>query len=321
MPTSALDTPLHINTPLLLSPHIDLFDTNIWLKIEALQPAGSFKNRGIGVACQHYVRHGAQMLVSSSGGNAGIATAFAGSRLGIPVSVVVPENAPQTAILAMRNFGAEVEVNGSTWMEANQKALSVVEDNKDKGAVLIHPFDDPLLWPGHATLIDEVVAAGCRPDAVVLSVGGGGLLTGISEGLTTNDLTDCEIVAVETAGAASLAAAMKAGKPVILDEINTIANTLGAKQVSVAAHAATQSHRVTSHIVSDRQALDACNRFLRDHRLLVEPACGAALAAVYHPAPTLKNKKNILVVVCGGMGVSMSQLSAWEKQLSAEEAA
>ena len=319
MPNSALDSPLHTNTPLLLSPHFDFPDTNIWLKIDALQPAGSFKNRGVGVACQHYVRQGAQILVSSSGGNAGIATAFAGSRLSIPVSVVVPENAPQTAINAMRKFGAEVEVSGSTWIEAHNKALSVVAENTDKGAVLIHPFDDPLLWPGHATLIDEVVATGCRPDAVVLSVGGGGLLTGVTKGLAANNLSSCEIIAVETAGAASLAAAMEAGEPVMLDEINTIANTLGAKKVAQAAYAATKDYRVSSHIVSDRQALNACVQFLNDHRLLVEPACGAALSAVYQPAPALLNKKNILVVVCGGMGVSLSQLTTWEQQLSAGE--
>ncbi|MBX2882319.1 MAG: pyridoxal-phosphate dependent enzyme [Granulosicoccus sp.] len=321
MLSPALDTPLHINTPLLLSPHIVLAEANVWLKIDALQPAGSFKNRGIGVACQHYVRNGAQILVSSSGGNAGIAAAFAGSQLSVPVSIVVPENAPQTAIDAMRKFGAEVEVNGSTWGEAHEKALRVVESNKHKGAVLIHPFDDPLLWPGHATLIDEVIAAGCTPDAVVLSVGGGGLLTGVARGLAAHNLSDCEIVAVETCGAASLAAAIKAGMPVMLDEINTIANTLGAKQVSDAAYQATQSHPVTSQVVSDRQALDACTRFLQEHRVLVEPACGAALAAVYEPAPVLKDKQNILVVVCGGMGVSLPQLSAWEAQLSVEKEA
>ncbi len=319
MTRSPLDTPLHINTPLLRSPHFEIPGAKIWLKMEAMQPSGSFKNRGIGVACQHYVRQGAEVLISSSGGNAGIATAYCGAALSVRVSVVVPENAPQTAIDAMRKFGADVEVSGSTWIEAHEKALALVEENAKKQAVLIHPFDDPLLWPGHATMIDEVVSNGCKPDAVVLSVGGGGLLTGVCHGLRENGLGSCEIVAVETHGAASFAAAVDAGKPVMLDSIDTIANTLGAKQVANAAFATAKDFAITSHLVSDRQALDACTRFLEDHRVLVEPACGATLAAAYDAIPALTNKKNILLIVCGGMGVSLPQLASWDKQLAKGE--
>jgi len=310
-----LDTPLHINTPLIRSQSFDMPMATVWLKMEALQPSGSFKNRGIGVACQHYVRAGAELLISSSGGNAGIATAYCGAALAIPVYVVVPENAPQTAIDAMRKFGAQVEVSGSTWIEAHSKALALVEENAKKQAVLIHPFDDPLLWPGHATMIDEIVASGCKPDAVVLSVGGGGLLTGVCQGLKRNGLNNCEVAAVETHGAASFAAAVSAGEPVMLETIDTIANTLGAKQVANAAFAVTNEFTITSHLVSDRQALDACKQFLDDHRILVEPACGATLAAAYQGIPTLAEKKNILLIVCGGMGVSLQQLANWDKQL------
>lgn len=306
-----MTTPLHINTPLIESAKLSSRGQKVWLKMESLQPAGSFKNRGIGVACQYYAAKGARRLVSSSGGNAGIATAYAGSKLNIPVHVVVPENAPQTAINAMGEFGAQVEVHGSTWLEAHALALSMVDDE----SILIHPFDDPLLWPGHGSLIDEVIAAGCTPDAVVLSVGGGGLLSGVAHGLKQNGLMDTEIIAVETEGAASLAAAIQAGEPTMLENIETIANTLGAKQVCQQAFDVTRSHKVTSHIVSDRQALSACKQFLDDHRTLVEPACGAALAAVYDRADALADKKNILVVVCGGMGVSDVQLQQWQQML------
>ncbi len=123
------------------------------------------------------------------------------------------------------------------------------------------------------------------------------------------------MVAVETTGAASLASAISAGKPVTLESIDTIANTLGAKRVSDQAFEYARSMRIESHIVSDSDALDACYRFLDDHRVLVEPACGATLAAVYSPATSLLTCKNILVIACGGMGVSRQQLTQWTNLL------
>jgi L-serine/L-threonine ammonia-lyase len=303
---------LHINTPLLKSTALSNPNLEVWLKMESLQPAGSFKNRGIGFACQKYVADGASHLISSSGGNAGIATAYCGSQLGISVTVIVPENAPQTAKDAIGSLGATVIVHGSTWLEAHTYAIGLCDDN----TILIHPFDDPLLWPGHATLIDEVVEAGLKPDTVVISVGGGGLLCGIAAGLENNNLKDTRIIAVETSGAASLKGAMEAGQPILLDEIKTIANTLGAKQVCQRAFDVTREFDVTSQIVSDREALEACYRFLDDHRVMVEPACGATLSAVYNNAAVLQDSRKILVVVCGGMGVSMEQLEHWKDSLS-----
>ena len=95
----------------------------------------------------------------------------------------------------------------------------------------------------------------------------------------------------------------------MLDNISSVASSLGAKQVCAAACAVADRHSLVSHLVSDQQAVAACWRFLDDHRVLVEPACGAALAAVYDPVPALAGRKTILVVVCGGMGVSVAQLT------------
>ena len=306
-----MDSPLHNVTPLIESARFSRPGQKVWLKMEALQPAGSFKNRGVGHACQHYVRHGAKKLISSSGGNAGIATAYAGSKLGVPVTVIVPESTSTISIEAMRQFGANVRIEGHSWIEAHHYAESLL----DPTSVLIHPFDDPLLWPGHATMIDEVVGLGLSPDTVVLSVGGGGLLCGVAQGLEKHGLKETQIIAVETSGAASLAAAIEAGQPVMLDRIDTIANTLGAKQVSAAALEVTRRMDIASHIVTDRQALDACKLFLDDHRVLVEPACGAALAAIYDGSELIEHAQNVLVIVCGGMGVSMSQIDAWQQKL------
>jgi threonine dehydratase len=97
---------------------------------------------------------------------------------------------------------------------------------------MLHPFDDPLLWEGHATLVDEIVRSGEKPEAIVVSVGGGGLLSGVVEGLRRHDWTNVPVVAVETVGADSLARSLEGGHLVTLDAITSIATSLGAKQVA-----------------------------------------------------------------------------------------
>lgn len=300
--------PLHIETPLIESRALStLTGKTVLLKLDALQVPGSFKIRGVGLACETYRARGAQRFVSSSGGNAGLAVAYAGRRLGVPVTVVVPQTTSQRAQELLRLEGAEVIVHGASWQEANALAQSLVGAND----AFLHPFDDPLLWQGHATLVDEVARAGVRPDAVVLSVGGGGLLSGVAEGLQRNGWADVPIVAVETQGAASLHAAMQAGHTVELERITSVAGSLGAKRVAERALQWSQQRPVHSVLVSDQEAVVACERFLQDHRLLVEPACGASLALAYAQSPALAPFRTVLVVVCGGVTATVDQLRAW----------
>nr|WP_314872487.1 pyridoxal-phosphate dependent enzyme [uncultured Pseudomonas sp.] len=299
--------PLHIHTPLIESRPMSLAaGRSIWLKLDALQPCGSFKLRGVGHACEQHYARGARHFVSSSGGNAGLAVAYAGRSLGVPVTVVVPETTSERARELLRLEDAKVIVHGGSWQEANQLAQTLVGAND----AFIHPFDDPLLWAGHASLIDEVAAAGCKPDALILSVGGGGLLSGVVEGLKRNGWDDVPVLAVETTGAASFHAAVEAGQTVELPALSSIATSLGAKRVAEQALECARSHPVESHLVTDREALQACERFLADHRLLVEPACGAALALAYK-AEALGNYRKVLVVVCGGATATLEQIRMW----------
>lgn len=303
---------LHIETPLIPSRQLSqLSGRSIWLKMDALQAPGSFKIRGVGHACAEYVSRGARRLVSSSGGNAGLAVAYAGRSMGVPVTVVVPQTTSERAKELLRLEDAEVIVHGASWQEANELALSLVGPTD----AFLHPFDDPLLWQGHATVIDEVARAGLRPDAVVLSVGGGGLLSGVAEGLHRNGWPDVPIIAVETEGAASFHAAAKAGQAVQLDQINSIATSLGAKRVCEQAVKWSKEHAIHSVLVSDKSAVDACKRFLSDHRVLVEPACGASLALAYENSPTLEPFKTVLVIVCGGATATVDQIRQWAQIL------
>jgi L-serine/L-threonine ammonia-lyase len=306
-------TPLHIETPLVKSPSLTRqAGRAIWLKLEALQPVGSFKIRGIGLACQEYLRHGARRFVSSSGGNAGIAVAFAGRNLSVPVVVVVPETTTERAKALIQQEGAQIIVHGASWQEANRLALDMVEESD----AFLHPFDDPFLWQGHATMVDEVARSGVKPDVVVLSVGGGGLLCGVVEGLHRNGWTDVPLIAVETEGADSFAKAVEAGHPVELASITSIATSLGARQVCEQAFSWTKKHPVRNVVVSDQAALSACERFLVDHRMVVEPACGASLAVIYEHASELGQFNSVLVIVCGGATTTVDQLQQWSKQVA-----
>lgn len=310
MPSS----PLHLQTPLFENGAINQrLSKRIHLKMECYQPVGSFKIRGIGHLCQTAAAAGKGHLICSSGGNAGYAAAYAGQRLGLPVTVVVPETTPLVARARMSAEGAEVIVHGKNWNEADGLARQLVQE---KSGAYIHPFDHPAVWAGHATMIDEVVKQGPKPERVVVAVGGGGLLSGVVMGLQRCGWGDIPLLAVETEGAASFAAALKAGQPTMLPEITSIANTLGAKQVTDQALACAEQQPITSVIVSDRSAVEACLRFADEQRVIVEPACGAALSLLYDHADVLAEATSALVIVCGGAGATLEQLLAWQQMLS-----
>lgn len=286
-----------------------------WLKMECWQPTGSFKIRGIGRLCETARRDGAKRLVSSSGGNAGMAAAWAGRRLGLAVTVVVPTTTPAHVVERLQKLGAGVQVAGSIWDEADAVARELAGE---AGSFYVSPFDHPEIWAGHATLIDEVVARGVQPDGVVVSVGGGGLLCGIVEGMQRAGWTEVPVYAVETHGAASMAAALAADAPVTIDAITTLATTLGSRRVADRAVALAREQPVRSVLVSDHEAVTACARFLDTHRTLVEPACGASLAAL---AAGRIPAERPLIVVCGGSGVTRAQLETWETSCATEAVA
>lgn len=299
---------LSIKTPLIQSLVLSqLNQCQVWLKMEALQPSASFKQRGISHACQKYFEQGAQRFISSSGGNAGLAVAYTGRQLGVPVTVVVPETTAQRARELIAQQGAEVIVHGASWTEANALAQSLLTQHD----VFIHPFDHPLLWEGIIPMIDEVIADGVTPDAVVLSVGGGSLLSGVAAGLKKHGLAQIPIYAVETQGTASLHASIIAKQHVELDQVSGIATTLAAKKVCQNAFEVSQELEVRSLVVSDQDTVDACLKFVDDHRILVEPACGATLSVLYDQAIQFKPSDQVLVIVCGGAGITLETLQAF----------
>ena len=304
---------LHVRTPLLSSESMSRSaGVEVQLKLEAAQPTGSFKIRGIGHLWQRASERGVRALVSSSGGNAGLAVAYAGARLGIPVTVVVPATTTARMRDLIADRGAEVIVHGEVWDEAHEHATSLVVDEK---VLYVHPFDHPTLWDGHSTLVEELAAEIDEPSWIVVAVGGGGLLGGVLVGLDRVGWGETKILAVETEGAASFARSVRAGEVVTIDRIDSVAKSLGARRVSDGVLARALERGVTCELVSDALAVDGAVRFRDEHGHLVEPACGAALAAAYDwrygaaAAP-------IVVVACGGVGITDSELERLRLQCS-----
>lgn len=285
--------------------------SSIHLKMEAHQPSGSFKLRGIGNMCMKAVAAGAKHLVSSSGGNAGLSAAYAGRNLGVPVTVVVPKSTKTFMREKLEKEQATVIVHGEAWDEAHLFALSLCEEEQ---TAYIPPFDHPYIWEGHATLVDELkVQCSEQPDLIVLSVGGGGLLNGVVEGLIRNDWADTGILAVETEGAASFYQSYQAKQLVHLDTIQTIATSLGAKCISEKTLQYAHDFAILPHLVTDEAAVHACVRFADEYRTIVEPACGASLSVVYDQPELLQAYQNIIVIVCGGSAVTLDQLFQWKQ--------
>ena len=305
---------LHIRTPLIESLSLSQsWDKKVFLKMENLQPTGSFKIRGIGLLCQTGKDQGVRYFVSSSGGNAGYAAAYAGRQLNIPTTVFVPSTTPVDLVRQIEAQGSEVRIVGDVWDETHAAALRF---SQEMDALYVSPFDHPLIWQGHSTIVDEIIQEIGSPDAIVLSVGGGGLLCGVLQGLQRHNLSATRVIAVETEGTASLAASLKVGELVTLDKITGVAKTLGAKTVARQAFEWSRRYAVQSVVVSDAEAITACLRFADEHRCLVEPACGASLSVAYQRHEALESARRIVIIVCGGIGTSLKLLQMWRNSLA-----
>lgn len=309
--------------------------SNIYLKLENLQPSGSFKTRGIGnlisrsAARAHpsYPPH----FYCSSGGNAGLACITAARTVSLPATIVVPLSTPAQMIAKIRGLGARVHQVGASWAEADEHMRTKLM-SKDESAVYVSPFDHPEIWAGAATLVDELVVQMEGPvHGIACSVGGGGLLNGIMqglEGLSWPAGRKPRVLAVETEGADSLNLCVRTGEHATLEAITSIATSLGARRVSKRSYEWLASENLSSIVVKDWEAGMSCVQFADDARFVVEAACGATIAPAYFKGEGGENRlrkafevegvewkdHNVVLVVCGGSNVSLSVLDGYAKK-------
>lgn len=318
--------------------------SNIYLKLENQQPSGSFKSRGLGnLMTKAIANHGPSKPVHfycSSGGNAGMACATAAISLGRSATIVVPLTTSPFMVDKIKSLGVEVVQIGNQWSEADTY-LQAELLAKDEHGVYVPPFDHPDLWEGHGTLIDEVENA-MRDyggyDAVICSVGGGGLFCGIMGSLDRHGRLvkdgsrqgePVRVLALETEGTASLAASVKLKKLVRLPAITGIATSLGAAQVAEKAFEYSTRPEVITAVLTDAEAAMGAVSFADDERILVESACGATLAAAYsglirrqlfpNDSKEEYSKRTVVLVVCGGSAVNLELLHSYRETYGKNE--
>lgn len=262
----------------------------VWLKLEQLQTAGSFKARGmLNRLLSHPIP--ASGVIVASGGNAGIATAAAARELGVRCEVFVPTVSSPAKQRKLRDLGADVVVTGSVYAEALQACLA---RQKETGALLTHAYDQPEVVTGAGTIALEIEEqGGAVPDAVLVSVGGGGLVGGIASWF--EDRT--RVVALEPELAPTLFRAREAGQPVDVAVSGIAADSLGAKRIGVLAWDITQRWVKEARLLPDDAIREAQLILWKDFRLAVEPAAALPLAALR--TGLAPDAKRVCLVICG----------------------
>ena len=279
-----------VETPVMSSDA--LADVPVALKLEQMQHTGSFKARGAfnTLLSQPVTPAG---VVAASGGNHGAAVAFAARALGHPARIFVPEIAGPAKIALIERTGADLTVVPGQYADALDMARRY---EGEQGAMQIHAYDAAPTVSGQGTLMREWELQGLEADTVLIAVGGGGLIAGALAWLGGRR----RVVAVEPVTCNALSAALAQGAPVDVPVSGVAANALGARRIGSICFDLARAQDVQVAEVTDVAILEAQKRLWQAHRMLVEPAGAAALAALlsgaYVPAPG----ERVAVLVCGG---------------------
>ncbi|WP_307853889.1 threonine/serine dehydratase [Nocardioides palaemonis] len=270
-------------------------DDPVWLKLEHLQVCGVFKTRGAfnrQLAGLERGEIGDAGIVVASGGNAGLAQAYAARELGIRATVFVPETAPAVKVARIESYGATVRRAGREYAEAHAAA---VDFGDVEGAAFAHAYDQPDVVAGAGTLAEELLADEPGTDTIVVAVGGGGLYAGVAAAARGR----ARVVAVEPELAPTLHAAVAAGRPVDVAVSGVAADSLGARRAGGLAVAAAQAEAPVSVLVGEDAIVEARSRLWRDVRIASEHGAATAYAALLSGAYSLAPGERVAVVVCG----------------------
>jgi len=284
-------------TPLVRAEHFSRkLGANIFFKLETLQPTHSFKVRGAFNALMQLSEEQRERgVVTASGGNHGLAVAHAAHSLAIPASIYLPESATEAKLSAIRPLKAEIVIHGTAWDDANTLAMRIA---RETGRVYIHPFDNNAVMAGQGTIVPELLQQMPAPDLIVVSIGGGGLISGIISA-TRHYSPASRVVGVETEGADSMFQSWKAGRIVELPEITSIAETLGARKTQPAQFEIVSRHVYDLVTVSDDSTMQALREILETEKLLTEPAAACSVAALIEGKIAVEADQNIVVILCG----------------------
>ncbi len=275
------------------------------LKLECLQVTGAFKVRG---ATNAILRLGSDALargvITASGGNHGIAVAYAAHASGCPAVVYLPANAPADKAERIRAWGADVVVEGEVWDDAEAAALAHAERD---GLAYIHPFADPAVIAGQGTIAREMLKQSPDIDVIVAGIGGGGLIAGIAVAAKAIK-PEIRVVGVEAAGAPTLSRSLEAGELVTLDAIETAANTLAPRRSAEVNFEIVRDLVDKIVLVTDEEMRRAARWLWFEMSQAVELAGAAAVAAIQTGRVAAPDDQIVAAVVCGnGTAALISQ--------------
>ena len=284
-------------SPLLYNPWMSAsYGCEIYLKLENMQPIGSFKIRGATNKIAHLTpKERKKGVIAASAGNHAQGVAWGAKELGVKATIVMPRGAPIVKIQNTESLGAEVILQGDSYDECFAIAHKMA---KKTGKVLVHAFDDPHVIAGQGTVGLELLEQLPDVDAVVCSVGGGGLLSGIS--LVLNELRPkTKIYAAQATGAASMALSLKKGKPVSLDKVETFADGIAVGTTRRRTFDILRNS-VDRMLLADDELIAAAILTLAEKAKVVsEGAAAVSVAVLDQIRKELKGKK-VAIIVCGG---------------------
>lgn len=269
----------------------------IFCKLEYLQRTGSFKERGARNALLLLSAEQRQRgVIAASAGNHALGMAYHAQSLGIPATVVMPRFAPLTKVVNCRRFGATVVIEGANIAEARTRADEIASRN---GQTYINGFDDPAIIAGQGTIGLEIAAQVPDLEAVIVPIGGAGLIAGVA--LAIKHLKPgVKVIGVEPVRAASFTAALSAGKPVQVEMKPTLADGLSVPKVGKNAFEIARALVDRTVLVREQDIARAVLRLMELEKAVVEGAGAAPLAACLAGlVPELANKK-VVLVLCGG---------------------
>lgn len=265
------------------------------LKLECFQHTGTFKARGaLSVARSLDAEHRARGITAASAGNHAIAAAWAARQIGASAKVVIQSNANPFRVALARAEGADVILKApgaETFAEAERLV-------REEGRSFIHPFEGLLTSLGTAGVGLELMEDAPDLDAVVVSIGGGGLVSGIAAAVKQIN-SACKVYGVEPDGAAGMHASLASGAPVTLRRVDTVADSLGAPMALPFGHAVCSAYLDDIVLLDDDSICAGMIGFQQEAKLAVEPAAGAALAAVMGPLRARLHGMRVGIIVCG----------------------
>lgn len=284
------------HTPLLPATSIgQQFGAQLFFKCENLQRTGSFKPRGALNKLAHLSPdEKAKGLIAVSAGNHAQGVAYAAQREGLKAVIVMPDNAPQAKVDATRGYGAEV-VFGGDIATIFDKAYEL---QREHGYTFVHPFDDPFVIAGQATIGMEILEVLPDVEVVAVQVGGGGLLSGIAAAIKLNK-PSVRVIGVESASGPALQASLKAGKPVRLTRAPTIADGMGAPFVGELNIEHTKAFVDELVTVDDEEIKNAMRWILQRSKLLTEGAGAGSTAAFLSGKAKVKAGAKVVTILSG----------------------